>query len=151
MDLIIAIRARHTHSSEVDTLSCLVESPRLLSCARPFGTANCYPLSVSSFRYLLRGSLRAPSPPLHEHRIAAALRVFFIPVRMHAHDAIICLVCHSRPNDAFCVIFLLLQQTLRTLASALESLSDVAPLSRVLDVDEGVGGVLGANAVSRAT
>ncbi|CAM9317779.1 unnamed protein product, partial [Ectocarpus sp. 13 AM-2016] len=42
-------------------------------------------------------------------------------------------------------------QTLRTLAPALESLFDVAPLSRVLDVDEGVGGVLEANVISRAT
>ncbi|CAM9533919.1 unnamed protein product, partial [Laminaria digitata] len=43
-------------------------------------------------------------------------------------------------------------QTLRTLAPALESLFDVAPLSRVLDMDEGAGGVVGAsNAISRAT
>ncbi|CAM9110574.1 unnamed protein product [Scytosiphon promiscuus] len=41
-------------------------------------------------------------------------------------------------------------QTLRTLAPALESLFDVAPLSRVVDVDEGVGGLLEANVISRA-
>lgn len=40
---------------------------------------------------------------------------------------------------------------MRKLAPALESLFDVAPLSRVLDVDEGVGGVLEANVISRVT
>ena len=44
------------------------------------------------------------------------------------------------------------QQTLRTLAPALEGLFDVAPLSRVLDMDEGAAGAAGAaNAISRAT
>ncbi|CAM9965320.1 unnamed protein product, partial [Sphacelaria rigidula] len=42
-------------------------------------------------------------------------------------------------------------ETLRLLAPALETLFDVAPLSRVLDVDEGVGVALEANAISRAT
>lgn len=44
------------------------------------------------------------------------------------------------------------QETLRLIAPALETLFDVAPLSRVLDVDEGsAAAAVEANAISRAT
>lgn len=51
----------------------------------------------------------------------------------------------------FCHPTFIQQETLRLLAPALGSLFDVAPLSRVLDVDEGAGSVPEANAISRAT